>query len=161
MNVSNIFPLIKDSIEGKYIDLDFSENIVMRPKSEVKNAHFTGKQYTLHYATVELGEQKYVYQLSDDTLYDSNSVNEVLEDIFGRWNIRDEAIIVKRDHAPTQCKNKNAFFYMQSLGDRFNVVIVRIFGAAGHGKGLIDAISSFGIRSVLRCDIITLNKWFF
>ena len=49
---------------------------------------------------------------------------------------------------------------MQSLADRFNVVIVRIFGAAGHRKGLIDAMSSFGVKSILRRDIITLDKWF-
>ena len=49
---------------------------------------------------------------------------------------------------------------MQSLADQFNVVTVTIFGAAGHGKGLIDAMSSFGVKSILRRDIITLDKWF-
>ena len=34
VNVSNIFPLIKDSFDGKYIELDFSENIAMKPKFE-------------------------------------------------------------------------------------------------------------------------------
>ena len=37
---------------------------------------------------------------------------------------------------------------MQNLADGFNVVTVRIFGAAGHGKGLIDAMTSFGVKSV-------------
>ena len=41
VNVSNIFLLIKDSIEGKYTELDFSENIAMKPKFEVQNAHFS------------------------------------------------------------------------------------------------------------------------
>ena len=49
---------------------------------------------------------------------------------------------------------------MQSLADRFSVVIVRTFGAAGHRKELIDAVSSFGVKSILCRDIITLNKWF-
>ena len=48
--------------------------------------------------------------MNDDTVHDSTFVNEVLEDIFSRWNIRDEIIIVKSDNAPTQYKNKNAFF---------------------------------------------------
>ena len=41
---------------------------------------------------------------------------------------------------------------MQNLADRFNVVIVRILGVAGHEKGLIDAMSSFGVKSILRGD---------
>ena len=49
---------------------------------------------------------------------------------------------------------------MQNLADRFNVVIVRILGVVGHEKGLIDAMSSFGVKSILRGDILTLDKWF-
>ena len=75
-----------------------------------KDAHFSGKQYTHHCAVVEPSEQKYFYHLSDDTVYDRKFVNEVLEDIFRRWNIRDETIIFKSDNAPTKYKNKNAFF---------------------------------------------------
>ena len=49
---------------------------------------------------------------------------------------------------------------MLNLADRFNAVIVKIFGAAGHEKELTDAVSSFGFKSILRCDIITLDKQF-
>ena len=38
--------------------------------------------------------------------------------------------------------------------------IVRLYGAAGHGKGLIDAMSSFGVNAILRRDIITADAWF-
>ena len=37
----------------------------------------------------------------------------------------------------------------------YNARIVRLYGAAGHGKGLIDAMSSFGVKSILRKDIVT------
>ena len=63
MNASNFFPLISNSFESK----DSSENIAIKAKSEVQDAHFSGKQYTLHCAIIEPGEQKYVYHLSDDT----------------------------------------------------------------------------------------------
>ena len=43
-------------------------------------------------------------------MLDSTFASEVLEDIFRKWNIRDETIIVKSDNAPTQYKSKNAFF---------------------------------------------------
>lgn len=47
VKVWNILPLIKDSFDDKYIQLDFSENIAMKLKSEGKDVHFTGKEYIL------------------------------------------------------------------------------------------------------------------
>ena len=41
------------------------------------------------------------------------------------------------------------------MADEFNLRIVRTYGAAGHGKGAIDAMSSFGVKNVLRKDIVT------
>ena len=49
---------------------------------------------------------------------------------------------------------------MQSLANTYNVRIVRLFGAAGHGKGLVDAMSSFCVKAILRRDIISKNDWF-
>ena len=48
---------------------------------------------------------------------------------------------------------------MQTLSNDDNVKIIRIYGAAGHGKGLIDAMSHFGIKSILRRDVIGLGQW--
>ena len=45
-NVSRALPMIKDGFSGKYIELDFSENLALRPKHEVQSAHFSGKQHT-------------------------------------------------------------------------------------------------------------------
>ena len=38
--------------------------------------------------------------------------------------------------------------------------IIRIYSAASHRKGLTDAMSSFGVKSILRCDVIGLDQWF-
>ena len=62
--------------------------------------------------------------------------------------------------APTQYKNKYAFKSMQNLSDTYNLRIISISGAAGHGKGLIDAMSSFGAKSILRRDIVAFDVWF-
>ena len=48
---------------------------------------------------------------------------------------------------------------MQTLSNDDNVKIIRIYGAAGHGKGLIDAMSHFGVKSILRRDVIGLDQW--
>ena len=49
---------------------------------------------------------------------------------------------------------------MQILSKNYNVKIIKIYGAAGHEKGLIDAMSSFEVKSVLRRDVIGLDQWF-
>ena len=153
-NINNAFPIVKESFQGTYIELDFSENIAIKPKFEVQEAHFSGKQYTLHCSIVEPGMSKYVYHLCDDTKHDPVFVNEVLEDIFTKRNIKNETVIIKSDNAPTQYKNQYAFFLLQQIANKYNVTILRIYGAAGHGKGLIDAMSSFGVKGILRRDII-------
>ena len=47
---------------------------------------------------------------------------------------------------------------MQTLSNDDNVKIIRIYGAAGHGKGLIDAMSSFVVKSILRRDVVGLDQ---
>ena len=44
---------------------------------------------------------------------------------------------------------------MMNLSNKYNVWIIRIYGAAGHGKGLIGAMSSFGVKVILKRDIIS------
>ena len=43
---------------------------------------------------------------------------------------------------------------MQLLANKY-VAIVRVYG-----KGLIDDMSSFGVKSILRRDIVVLDHWF-
>ena len=38
---------------------------------------------------------------------------------------------------------------MLNISNKYNARIIRIYGAASHGKGLIDSISSFGFKSIL------------
>ena len=103
-NISKVFPLICDAFIGKYIELGFLENLAS--KSEVQDAHFSRKQYFLHSAVVEPEENKYVYRLDQNHVF----VHEVLENIFQRWDIKNNTVIIKIDNAPTlRYKNKYAF----------------------------------------------------
>ena len=43
---------------------------------------------------------------------------------------------------------------MQTLSNDYNVKIVGIYDATGHGKSLIDAMSSLGVKSILRREVI-------
>ena len=160
-NIKAVLLKIRESFTGKYIEMDFAQNIALKTKDEVQTAQFSGKQQFLHFSIVIDGNDalSYVYHLSDDTGHDSTFVDEVLNDIFGRWNIRNEKILLKSDNAGKQYKDKYAFAYYQKLTDKYNVRIIRLYGAAGHGKELIDAMSCFGVKSILRKDIVTGDLW--
>ena len=49
---------------------------------------------------------------------------------------------------------------MQNLAANYNLHIFRLYGAAEHGKGLIDAMSSLWVKAILRRDVVTLDMWF-
>ena len=159
-NLSRVLPMIKDGFSGKYIELDFSENLALRPKHEVQSAHFSGKQHTLHCAIFQPGETKFHYHISDDTKHDPVFADEVLRDLIHHYDIRNEDIMIQSENAPTQYKSRHAFALLQKLANEFNVRIIRTHGAAEHGKGTIDAMSSFGVKSVLRRDIATHDIFF-
>ena len=60
--------------------------------------------------------------------------------VFSQKEIKNETIIIKSDNAPTQYKNQCAFFLLPQIANKYIVTILRIYGAAGHGKGLIDVM---------------------
>ena len=55
--------------------------------------------------------------------------------------------------APSQYKNKITF--LQRLVNEFNLRIIRTYRAAGHGKGEVNAMSSFVAKNVLKSDTVT------
>ena len=44
---------MKEMYTGKFVKLDFSQNLSLRPKNKVQSAHFSGRQFTLHCAIPE------------------------------------------------------------------------------------------------------------
>ena len=100
--------------------MGFSDNIAMKPKFEVQDAHFSGKQYSLYCSIIEPETQKYFYHLTDDTTHDPEFVHEVLFDLFYKLSIKNETIRIKSDNAPTQYKNKYAFNSVQTLSNDYN-----------------------------------------
>ena len=42
-NCTSVSPILKEVYDGKYIELDFSQNLALRPKDEVQSAYFSGK----------------------------------------------------------------------------------------------------------------------
>ena len=151
---------MKSAYEGKYIELDFSQNLALRPKDKVQSAHFCGKQFTLHCAIVDPVPSRYHFHLSDDTNHDGIFVDHVIHDIIHKYDIKNEDLWIQSDNASSQYKNKHSFSLLQKLSKEFNLRIIRTYGAAGHGKGAIDGMSSFGVKNVLRKDIVTHDIFF-
>ena len=159
-NCNYVFPLMKETYTGKFVELDYSQNLSLRPKDEVQSAHFSGRQFTLHCAIVEPTEMRYHYHLSDDTKHDAIFVDHVLRDIIEKYGIKNEDLWIQSDNASSQYKNKHSFGLLQQLAEEFALRIIRTYGAAGHGKGVIDAMSSFGVKNILRNDIVTCDLFF-
>ena len=161
-NVSSVFPEMKSTYDGKYIELDFSQNLALRPKDEVQSAHFSGKQLTLHYSIVNSVNNGYHFQLSDDTNHDSIFVDHVIRNIIDKYGVCNLKynLWIQSDNVSSQYKNKYSFGLLNKLASEFNLRIIRTYGAAGHGKGAIDGKSSFGVKNVLRKDIVTHNVFF-
>ena len=159
-NCATTFPLMKEAYDGMYIELDFSQNLALRPKDEVQSAHFSGKQFTLHCSIVDPVGYRYHFHLSDDTTHDPVFVDQVLRELIRKYDIKNQDLWIQSDNAPTQYKNKYAFFLLQRLAKEFNLRIIRTFGAAGHGKRAIDGMSSFGVKNILRKEIVTNNIFF-
>ena len=159
-NVSSVFPEKKSTYDGKYIELDFSQNLALRPKDEVQSANYSGKQLALHCPIVNPVNNCHHFHLSDDTNHDSIFVDHVMRDIIDKYNIQNEDLWIQSDNALSQYKSKYSFGLLKKLASEFNLRITRIYGAAGHGKGAIDGMSSSGVKNVFRKDIVTHNVFF-
>ena len=104
---------MKSAYNRKYIELDFSQNLALRPKDEVQSAHFSGKQFTLHCAIVDPVDHRYEFHLSDDTNHDGAFVDHIIQDIINKYNIENEDLWIQSDNASSQYKNKQSFFLLK------------------------------------------------
>ena len=60
----------------------------------------------------------------------------------------------------TTARPRHTFAQMIQLAEQHNIEIFWFYGEAGHGKGLVDAMSSFGFKKIMRSAIITGGRWF-
>ena len=150
-NCSSVYPMMKDAYSGKFIELDFSQILALRPQLEVPSAH--------HLIATPF-DRRYHYHLSDNTKHDGIFVDHVLRDLIANYIISNEDLWVQSDNASSQYKNKHSFGLLQSLANEFNLRTIRTYGAAGHGKRAIDAMSSFGVTNILTKDIVTHHVFF-
>ena len=108
--------IMKDVFDGKFIELDFSQNLAILPKLEVQSAHFFNKQYTLHCAIAKTFDKRYHCHLSHDRKHDGIFSDHVLRDLIINYNISNEALWAQKDkHLPNTRTNICLDFYSHWL----------------------------------------------
>lgn len=146
--------------------MDYSENLQLTPKFEPQSAHFNKVSSSLH-CTVAHGINddghyfnSYLYHFSDETKHDSAFTFSVIDDIIERYP---EITIYrfKSDNCSTQYKSKYVFNGYKTLAVKHQKVFLVYFGVSGHGKGLVDAMSGFGVKGPLSQSILQENKMFY
>ena len=155
------WPKFKSEAPCPIIHIDYSENEKLVPKNEVQSAHFSGRQHTLHccvlYNNIKDGDHEFVYHLSDDTTHDAVMTFQIIEDILQKYPqiVDSRYLVVRSDNCSTQYKSRYTFGLMQKISEKHQIDIFWFYGAAGHGRGLVDAMSSFGCKAPLQNAIIT------
>ena len=140
--------------------MDYSENLSQQYKYEPQSSHFNKNQYSLH-CTVKHTDNKnspyeYIYHLSDEKKHDFAFTSMVVNHILQLHNPSD-TIRLKSDNCSTQYKCKYVFNKWQELAKETSKTVVVYYGVLGHGKGLVDAMSGFGVKGPLRREVITSN----
>ena len=90
--------------------------------------------------------------MQHDHAFTSAVVNEIIKS-----NGIPEIICFKSDNFSTQYKCKWIFQFWNNLAKKLNTQVIIYYGITGHGKGLVDAMSAFGVKSPLSRAVITKN----
>ena len=153
-----MWPLIQhqcDMIGDVIAHMDFSENIKEKPKLEVQPHHFSGEQHSLHCAVVQTPEEnKYFFHFSDEKKHDWRFLKSVLLDLLQQVFSQQQIIRTKSDNCSLQYKCGNVYAMLKELARQLLKTLILYFGAAGHGRCLVDGMSAFGVKNPLRKAII-------
>ena len=146
---------------GTLFHMDYSENVSGTPKFEPQDAHFSKSHFSLHctVAHVDGKSHNYIYHLTDDLNHDWLFTSEVLNDIVVLYP--DCTMYrFKFDNCASQFKSLNVFPVFLQLAKKLNKPVIVYYGVKGHGKGLVDAMSGFGVKTPLRRAIVTSDVFF-
>ena len=117
--------------------------------------------YSLHCTVGHLTakDHQFHYHLSDNTAHDVTFVRQVVVDLVRKYPAA-EYYRVKSDNCACQYKCKCTFGLYMSLAAEFGKVFIIYYGVPGHGKGLVDSMSGFGVKSPLRRNTLTNGNFY-
>ena len=94
-----------------------------------------------------------MYHLSDEIKHDSAFTSVVVHHLLEQDD--PETIRLKSDNCSTQYKSKYVFKQWQLLAQKSEKIVLVYYGVSGHGKGLVDAMSAFGVKGPLQRAVVT------
>ena len=83
----------------------------------------------------------------------------VVRDLLSRFDI-DPIIRFKSDNCGYQYCSLHVFQFYRNLSKELGKTIILYYGVNGHGRGLVDAMSGFGVNTPLKREIITNDFMF-
>ena len=98
----------------------------------------------------------YTFHLSDDIKHYHAFTSAVVNDIIQKHGLP-LILCFKSDNCSMQYKCKWVFRFCINLAKKLNTKIIIYHGVSGHGKGLVDAVDTFGVKSPLTGATITEN----
>ena len=105
----------------------------------------------------EGGSNKFAYHLSGDLHHDSVFTMAVVKDLITKFAPDHIIVRFKMDNCSTQYECKYVFYQWRELSMNLGKTFIIYFGVSGHGKGLVDAMSRFGVKTLMRKAIVTDN----
>ena len=140
---------------------DYSENVKNTPKFEAQEHGYCAKQISLFCTVNMLGNNKreYIYHFCDNNLHDVCFTGTVAEDIF-EHHFEGDIFRVKSDNCKVQFKCKWVFAFWKRFSAKHGIPVILYYGVEGHGKGLVDAMGSFGVKQPIRQEIIRTDFWY-
>ena len=158
-----MWPLIlQEGIKSseKIVHLDYSENIAKKPKCEPQPAHYSGSQSSLHCSVIHASpENVYVYHLSDVLNHDESFTKAVVLNLINEHLKNNKRIYIKSDNCREQFKCRWIFVVYREIAMSLGKEVIIYYGASGHGRGLVDGVSSFGVKTLLRREITNHVYW--
>ena len=165
-NDHSLWPMILKSFHELWpiFWLDFSKNVAAIPKEQPQDAHFSAKQITLHCTVVYQADitVKYAYHISNDLGHDATFTFAVIDDLLSVFSAALDfpVICFKSDNCQNQYCCLHVFARLQNLSVKLDKTIIWYYGVPGHGRGLVDGMSGFGVKTPLRKAII-VNDFFY
>ena len=127
-------------------------------------SNFNKRQHSLHCAKAhindidsidEVGKHLYLYHLADDMKHDNGFTIAVADTIIDLFDFNTNYFRFKSDYCKTEYKCKNIFANWSKISAQLQKKIIIYYGESGHGKGLVDEMSGFGVKGPLLNAIIT------
>ena len=164
VNETTVWPRILTTASGDspIFHLDYSENLQCTPKYEPQSHHFSGTQVILHCTVVHAGDDNsYVYHFADQFKKNHNATLLIIKDLVQTYHkSSSDTIRIRMDNCAVQYKCKSVFAGYRKLAMETKKPVMIYYGVPGHGKGLVDAMSGFGVKSPLRHLIQTEDYYY-